>query len=93
MAKTNEEKMVSALEEIAYLLGDLNHIRNGEYEPPKGASLDRKRNIATPDDLYHGLSSIIGLLERQNEMIYNLGKVFCEAQDGWTNDYWDQLNR
>ncbi|WP_454791697.1 hypothetical protein [Mycolicibacterium lutetiense] len=89
---TTEEKMLKELEEISFLLGDLNHIRNGEYEPPKGASLDRTQVRATPDDIYNTLCSVVSLLERQNTMIYNLGRVFCEAQE-FSDDYWNDLNR
>ena len=38
------EKILRELENISFLLGDLNHIRNGEYDPPRGADSGR----ATP---------------------------------------------
>lgn len=88
---TNDEKILKELQNISFLLGDLNNIRHGEYDPPRGADPDSKHIWATPDDIFHTLSSIVGLLERQNTMIYNLGKVVCESNEAGEN-YWRDLN-
>lgn len=41
------------------------------------------RMRATPDDLYARLGTIIGLMERQNTMIYNIGLNAIENADFW----------
>ncbi len=43
------------------------------------------RTRATPDDLYDRLGTIIGLMERQNTMIYNIGLNAAENEDVWNN--------
>lgn len=70
---TNDD-LLTELQNIAYLLGDLNFIRNGEYDPPRGADPQAPSRRATLDDVFSRLGSIVGLLERQNEMIYELNE-------------------
>lgn len=77
------------VDKLQHIEDVLTEIRDGRYEPPKGTT---DRIIATPEDLYHELETVVGLLERQNVLIYNLGKVFCEAQDGWKEGYWSEVN-
>lgn len=79
-----DEDILEELKNISFLLGDLNAIRHGEYNPPSGADRDNQREpIATPDDLYSRLGTIISLLERQNSMIYNIGLNAVDNEDFW----------
>lgn len=75
----NLEEILKELENISFVLSDLNHIRNGEYDPPKGANPSGGQLRATPDDIYNRLGTIVGLLERQNEMIYHIGENIVES--------------
>ncbi len=79
----NEDKILRELENISFLMGDVNAIRNGEYDPPRGADPNRREPLATADDLYSRLGTIIGHLERQNEMIYNIGLNMVDNKDFW----------
>lgn len=91
MPKNNsstEETILRHLDDIAFRLGDLNAIRNGEYDPPRGADPDSKTVIAQPDDILIVLQRIVSLLERQNQMIYLIGQNAVQNED-----YWHQQNR
>ncbi|OBG43002.1 hypothetical protein [Mycolicibacterium fortuitum] len=77
------------LEKLTHIEDVLRDIRDGRAEPPRGAG---NATIATPDDIYHNLNSIIGLLERQNILIYNLGVALCDVNDA-VPEYWKNLNR
>ncbi len=83
-----DEDILAELQNISFVLGDLNAIRNGEYDPPRGADPSSRRVRATPDDIYNTLKTIVGLLERQNTMIYNIG---LNADQG--DEYWAKQNR
>jgi len=86
---TTDDEVLKELQNISFLLGDLNAIRNGEYDPPRGADQSASRRPrATPDDMFNHLGTIIGLLERQNEMLYRLGSFVAQDPDDW-----DQANR
>ena len=78
-----DEDILEELKNISFLMGDLNAIRNGEYDPPKGADPSGKRTVATPDDLFNRLGTIIGLLERQNEMLYQIGRNTAPSPEAW----------
>jgi hypothetical protein len=78
-----EERMLKELENISFLMGDVNAIRNGEYEPPRGADPSDRHRYATPDDIYAVLTTSVGHLERQSEMIYNIGLNAVENKDFW----------
>lgn len=84
VAATNDD-VLAELQSISFQLGDLNAIRNGEYDPPRGAdqASARRRPRATPDDLFNHLGTIIALLERQNEMLYRLGRFVAPDDDEW----------
>ncbi len=88
---TNDVDVLKELQNISFLLGDLNCIRHGEYEPPRGADPNSKRVIAHPDDIYNKLSSLVGLMERQTILIYNMGKVLCDTNN-YPEDHWENLN-
>ena len=77
------------LAELQTLAADVNAIRNGEYDPPKGANQTPHRIRATPDDIYSRLGTVIGLLERQNNLLYNIG---LNAVDG-NDEFWNRQNR
>lgn len=82
MAST-DEKILKELENISFALGDLNAIRNGEYDPPRGADpASTKRPRASMDDLYSLLSTVVGHLERMNENMH----LLREAVYGQTSD-------
>lgn len=83
MASNTEAEMLKQLENISFLLGDLNAIRHGEYEPPKGANREDRTVRATPDDIYSLLGTVVSLLERQNVMIYNMGLNQVDNKDFW----------
>ncbi len=80
-----DEDILNELQNISFVLGDLNAIRNGEYNPPTGSDPSSSRVRATPDDLYNRLGTLIGLMERQNTMIYNIGLNAAENEDFWHN--------
>ncbi|GAA2269000.1 hypothetical protein GCM10009853_023070 [Glycomyces scopariae] len=63
---SNESEILKELKNISFLLGDLNYIRNGEYDPPLGSgSLGREPGSqATPNDLATHLASIAGSLKQ-----------------------------
>jgi hypothetical protein len=71
-----DDGILKELQNISFLLGDLNAIRHGEYEPPKGADSSSQRVRATPDDIYECLSGITNHLERLSVMVYALGQHF-----------------
>lgn len=83
-----DEDMLEELKNISFLLGDLNQIRHGHYEPPRGAEEFPREPNATTDDVYQRLLGITGHLERMNQTLYNIGLVLCENED-----YWHRLNR
>lgn len=56
-------------------------------EPPKGADPDANRLRASMDDVFNRLGTLVGLMERQNTMIYNMGLNAVEDED-----YWHQQN-
>lgn len=68
-----EEDIFSELQHISFLLGDLEAIRRGEYEPPRGHSAGG-HVMATPDDIYARLEGITGHLERVSVMMYVIGE-------------------
>lgn len=86
-----DDEIIGQLENIGFLLGDLNHIRNGNYDPPQGSNPDSQRTRASTDDLSNQLSTVIGLLERQNRLLYNIGKNAIDVNDG-DPAFWDDQN-
>lgn len=80
-----DDDIIRQLEDISFRLGDLNAIRHGEYEPPRGAEQFPKHPQPTPYDIYHRLGTIISLLERQNTMIDNIGLNAVKDEDFWRN--------
>lgn len=87
MARSHDDEVLRHLSDIATYMQDVNAIRNGEYEPPRGADRSRREPMATPDDIYLRLEGITGHLERMNETLYNIGLVLCENKE-----YWHDLN-
>ncbi|WP_135457036.1 hypothetical protein [Mycobacterium sp. DL99] len=77
------------LEKLTHIEDVLRDIRDGRAEPPKGTGSEI---AATPEDIYNNLNSIIALLERQNTLIYNLGRALCDVNDS-VPTYWQNLNR
>lgn len=69
----------------------LEEIRQGKANPPAGANPSPRRVIPTTEDLFTLLESVVGLLERQNIILYNLGKITVELSEGADDKYWDQL--
>ncbi len=89
MARDNDQ-IISHLRSIETLLGDLNAIRHGEYEPPKGASSnDRRPPMATPDDIYTLLEGIESRLQRQNVLLWQIGAAITKDEDSWARKVQD----
>lgn len=80
-----EADILKKLNDIELGISDLEQhldgIRGGRCDPPKG--VDPMRTIATPDDIYHALSSIVGLLERLNKTVYNIGLNMVDNPEFW----------
>lgn len=58
------------LENIGFLMGDVNEIRNGNYDPPGGANPTPRRSRAkTLDDLFNVLDGIHAETMRQTELL------------------------
>lgn len=74
-----DDDIHSELQNISFLLGDLNAIRNGEYEGPKGADPENQRVRANVEDVYNRLGNVIGHLERMNVMMYVMGEHMVGA--------------
>ena len=80
---STDEKILKELENISFALGDLNAIRNGEYDSPRGADPSApKRPRATIDDLFSVLESVVGQLEQLNENM----ELVREAVYGQTSE-------
>ncbi|WP_448810466.1 hypothetical protein [Agromyces bauzanensis] len=80
---SRDDEILSELQNISFVLGDLNAIRNGEYDPPRGADPAKSRHPrATMDDLYSKLGTIVGHLERLNDNIH----LIREAVYGQTRE-------
>ena len=43
----------------------------------------RREPLATTDDVYRILGTVVSLLERQNQMIYNIGQNAVENEEFW----------
>lgn len=78
---SRDDEIVRELQNISFMLGDLNSIRHGEYEPPRGAEKSARNPHATPDDIYNALTSVVGHLERQNVMLYEITKHLTGRDD------------
>lgn len=78
--------IAKTLESIDFALGDLNPIRNGEYDPPRGAdgSKHPRTRAKTLDDVHEVLLRILSEQETQTEMLHDLvvAVVDEEADDG-----------
>ncbi|WP_284252770.1 hypothetical protein [Pseudolysinimonas kribbensis] len=66
--------MLKELKEISFLLGDLNAIRNGEFDPPRGSGSTGREIGSQPTikDVLSRLDDIAGLLEYQNGLLGDL---------------------
>lgn len=72
------------LGEVQEIKSALEAIRNGQYESPRGVNHPHAaRAVATPDDIYNALTSIIGHLERQNMMLWELGAAITGDRAAW----------
>lgn len=69
-----ENEILKELQNISFLMGDVNAIRNGEYDPPRGADPDSRHVMATTEDVYSRLGNVIGHLERIGPMLYVIGE-------------------
>ena len=81
-----EDEILLQLKDIALYVSDINAIRNGEYDPPRGAESRTSRRggvIPQPDDIYKVLTNIAALLERQNEMLYHVGVAVTGDERTW----------
>lgn len=58
------EDILEELKNISFLLGDLNAIRNGAYDPPSGSGSGgvRAGSQATLDDIVSKLDDVVELL-------------------------------
>lgn len=62
------------LGEVQEIKSALEAIRNGQYESPRGLNHPEVgRVVATPDDIYNLLETVVSLLEQQNTLLRKLG--------------------
>lgn len=78
---SRDDEIVRELQNISFVLSDLNAIRHGEYEPPRGAEKSARNPRATPDDIYSALTNVVSQLERQNIMLYEITKHLTGKDD------------
>jgi hypothetical protein len=83
MADVNSD-ILKELQNISFLLGDLNFIRNGEYDPPTGSGSSGRpeRSQPTPLDMYARLGEVVELLAEQNRLLAE----FLEDDEDEDND-------
>jgi hypothetical protein len=90
--ESGEEKMASdsetlkgilrELENIGFLMGDVNEIRNGNYDPPSGANPTPRRSRAkTLDDLFNVLAGIHAETMRQTELLEAIADTLEDEDD------------
>ncbi|WP_350352258.1 hypothetical protein ABS642_03435 [Microbacterium sp. A8/3-1] len=61
------------LENINFLMGDVNEIRNGNYDPPGGATpVPRHAKTKTFDDLFNAVDGIQAESMRQTELLESI---------------------
>jgi hypothetical protein len=86
---STDEKILKELENISFLMGDLNAIRNGDYDAPRGADPSSNKNPrATLDDLYSVLQSVVGQMEKLNEnMVLVREAVYGQTSDESGDEY------
>jgi len=80
------DPVLKELQSIREVLENLEAIRGGDYEPPKGADRDGKpwmEPMATPDDIYRSLDNLIGILEHQNRLIRGIGAAMVGDENEW----------
>ncbi|MCC3764460.1 hypothetical protein K3N28_15460 [Glycomyces sp. TRM65418] len=79
-----ESKILEELKNISFLMGDLNFIRNGEYDPPLGSGSTGRAvgSQATPNDLAVHLASIAGSLEQIAEDTAAIREAVVGEADG-----------
>ncbi|MEH3088724.1 MAG: hypothetical protein PGN24_03680 [Microbacterium arborescens] len=66
------EAMLRELQEISLFMGDLNEIRNGNYDPPRGADPDKRNRFnpaRTTDDVVRVLKALHEESIRQTELL------------------------
>ncbi|MBO0979895.1 hypothetical protein [Microbacterium sp. SD291] len=65
--------ILKELESITFLLGDVNEIRNGNYDPPNGSNpTPRPSKPRTFNDLYNVLDGIHVESMRQTELLESI---------------------
>ena len=80
-----EEDILKELRAISCLLGDLSAIRKGQYEPPRGADPRawRTNPLATTEDIWQSLRTVMLLLEQQCELLRNIGRAVAGNDRQW----------